>query len=88
MSNFIFSINAVLPVFLVMAVGYVLRVKGKVTEEFCNVANDINFKVTLPALLFMDMSNTDIRKECAVLRHSNYHMFYCYMVACKNIYKR
>ena len=63
MSNFIFSINAVLPVFLVMAVGYILRVKGKVTEEFCNVANDINFKVTLPALLFMDMSNTDIRKE-------------------------
>lgn len=62
MENFIFSINATLPVFLVMVVGYILRIRGKVNDNFCNIANDINYKLTLPALLFVDISGTNIRE--------------------------
>lgn len=62
MSNFIFSINATLPVFLVIVLGYILKIRGKVNENFCSVTNDINFKLTLPALLFLDISTTNIKE--------------------------
>lgn len=63
MSNFIFSINATLPIFLVIVIGYILKLRGKVNEAFCSAANDINYKLTLPALLFMDISSTDIKES-------------------------
>lgn len=62
MDNFIFSLNATVPVFLVMVIGYILKLMGKVNDNFCTVANDINYKITLPALLFMDISSTNIRE--------------------------
>ena len=62
MNNFIFSINATLPVFLVIVLGYILKIRGKVNENFCSVTNDINFKLTLPALLFLDISTTNIKE--------------------------
>lgn len=62
MDNFIFSLNATVPVFLVMVIGYILKLKGKVNENFCNTANDINYKLTLPALLFMDISQANIKE--------------------------
>lgn len=62
MDNFIFSLNATVPVFLVIVIGYVLKIKGKVNENFCNTANDLNYKLTLPALLFMDISTTNIKE--------------------------
>lgn len=62
MDNFIFSLNATIPVFLVMVAGYVLKLRGKVNDNFCTVANDINYKLTLPALLFMDISTSNIRE--------------------------
>ena len=50
MSNLIYSLNATVPVFLVIVVGYVLKKIGWITPEFIKVANKINFKVTLPCL--------------------------------------
>ena len=55
MNNFIFSINATLPIFLVIVLGYILKIRGKVNDNFCSVSNDINYKLTLPALLFIDI---------------------------------
>ena len=60
MENFIFSINTTLPIFLVMLVGYFLGRIGLLNENFCTVANKFNFKVTLPVLLFKDLSTVDI----------------------------
>lgn len=60
MNNFIFSINATLPVFFVMLIGYILKQKKMINDNFCAVSNDINYKLTLPALLFTDISKTDI----------------------------
>lgn len=58
MSNLIYSLNATVPVFLVIVVGYVLKKIGWITPEFIKVANKINFKVTLPCLLIQDLMNT------------------------------
>lgn len=62
MESLLFSLNATVPVFLVMLIGYGLRQIGMIKEAFVNEANTLNYKVTLPALLFLDISKTNIIK--------------------------
>lgn len=60
LENFIYSINVTLPIFLVMVLGWCLMRGKMLTEEFVSVANRFNFKVTLPVMLFRDISSVDI----------------------------
>jgi predicted permease len=53
--NFIFSLSSALPIFLVMAIGYGLKMKGIITDEFVKKANAIVFYVALPVKLFSDV---------------------------------
>lgn len=62
MSNFIFSLNVTAPIFLVMVLGYVLRQIGMLNENFVTVANRFNFTVTLPVMLFRDISSVPVRE--------------------------
>lgn len=61
MENFIFSVNVTIPIFLVMVLGWFLRQIGMLDEHFVTVVNRFNFKVTLPFMLFRDISGVDIR---------------------------
>lgn len=61
MENFIYSINVTLPVFFVMLAGCLLKQAGVLNENFVTVANRFNFNVTLPFMLFRDISAVDIR---------------------------
>ena len=63
MSEFLFSINVTMPIFLVMVLGYALKQKGMLTDDFVTVANKFNFKVTLPVMLFRDLSAVNIRTD-------------------------
>lgn len=63
MDSLIYSLNATVPVFLVMVLGYVLRRAEILNANFVAVSNKFNFKVTLPVLLFTDMAATDIRAD-------------------------
>lgn len=61
MENFIYSINVTFPIFLVMVIGYVLKQTGMLNDNFVTVANKFNFKVTLPFMLFKELSGVDIK---------------------------
>lgn len=61
MENFIYSINVTLPIFLVMVIGYFLKQIGILNDDFVTVTNRFNFNVTLPFMLFRDISGVDIR---------------------------
>lgn len=61
MENFIYSINVTFPIFLVMVIGYILKQIGMLNDDFVTVANRFNFKVTLPFMLFRDISGVDIK---------------------------
>ena len=61
MKNFIYSVDATFPIFLVMVIGYILKQIGMLNDNFVTVANRFNFKVTLPFMLFRDISGVDIR---------------------------
>ena len=61
MENFIYSVDATFPIFLVMVIGYILKQIGMLNDNFVTVANRFNFKVTLTFMLFRDISGVDIR---------------------------
>lgn len=60
MENFIFSLNATAPVFLVMILGWVLMRIHFFNEEFVRIADQYVFKVALPVLLFQDIATAGI----------------------------
>lgn len=66
MENFIFSINATIPIFLIMLLGYILKKIGFLTEEFATIMNKYVFVVALPVMLFEDIASSDVSKEMNV----------------------
>lgn len=62
MENLIFSLNATIPVFLTMVIGYTLKNLKLVDEPFIKTLNSFNYKITLPMLLFKDISESDFSK--------------------------
>ena len=61
--NLIFSLNATLPVFLVMVAGGILGKLGFLPKEFCKASDKLTFKVTLPIMLFLDMADVDMAHD-------------------------
>lgn len=59
MENLIFSLNATIPIFLVMVAGYIFRRINLVDEGFVKTLNSFNYKVTLPVLLVTDIAEAD-----------------------------
>ena len=55
-NDFLFSVNATLPVFGVMVLGFLLRKGGCLTHGFCQVANKLVFHLCLPAMLFRQIA--------------------------------
>ena len=60
MENLIFSLNATIPVFLMMVLGYVFRRLGLFGEDVAQKMNTFVFKVTLPVMVFGDLAVLDI----------------------------
>lgn len=59
LDNLIFSLNATMPIFLMMVLGYFLKKIKWVDEKSTAVLNKLVFKVFLPALLFEDLAELD-----------------------------
>lgn len=59
MEQLYFSLNATIPVFLVMVIGYIIKQLGIIDEPFTETLNKFNYKITLPVLLFKDIAESD-----------------------------
>ena len=59
MNSLIFSLNATIPIFLIMIVGMFLKKINIINEEFNKGLNKIVFSIALPILLFEDVSSVD-----------------------------
>lgn len=62
MENLIFSLNATVPIFLLMLLGVLFRKIGLFDEHMTVKLNQFVFKVTLPVLLFKDLAGEDFYK--------------------------
>jgi len=61
--SFVFSLNAALPVFIVMLVGKLLNKLGLFPESYASATDKFVFKAALPVLLFKDISSMDFRQD-------------------------
>ncbi len=59
MESLIFSVSAVLPLILTVALGYMIRRSGLIDLSFAKAANRLVFRLFLPILLFMNVYKID-----------------------------
>lgn len=60
MQNFIFSVNVILPLVIMMGAGWVLKYFKVCDENFFKAANKLTFKFFLPLMLFNNIYSSDI----------------------------
>lgn len=88
--NLIFSLNATIPIFVMMAFGWFLQKINILDDHTTKKINQFVFKILLPALLFMDLSTADFKSVwdtkfvvfcfsatiCSILIASAFSLFY------------
>lgn len=57
MQDLLFTANAVLPIVIMIAIGYMLKKLKVLTPEFLNVGNKVVYRFLLPILLFYNVYN-------------------------------
>lgn len=62
----IFAVNSVLPIILLVALGYLLKEKKFFTKEFLKIANKTVFRVLLPVLLFINLAKVENFSELSL----------------------
>lgn len=60
LNDLLFSANVIVPIFLLIMLGYVLRKLGMWSANFLQVANKLCFKVLLPVLLFYNVASANV----------------------------
>ena len=60
LQNFIISVSAVLPLFLMMMLGFLIRKKSWLTEDETDRVNSVIFKVLFPFTVFASIYSTDL----------------------------
>jgi len=58
--SIIFTANTVAPVFLIIALGYILKKIKIINEQFVTITSKFVFNVSLPALIFMKLYHIDL----------------------------
>jgi len=59
-ANLLFSLNMVLPIFLILVAGGLMRKFHVISEDFVKTGNSLVFHYTLPAGLFLGVYNSDL----------------------------
>ena len=62
MENLIFSLNATVPIFLLMILGLLFHKIGWIDDVFAQKMNKFVFVVPLPVLVFSDLATVDFHE--------------------------
>ncbi len=60
LTDLVFSLNTILPIFAVILVGYFMRRRNTVNADFVAVASNVVFYYALPARMFLDVATSDL----------------------------
>ncbi len=63
MESLIFALTAVLPIILMVVIGYLIKKAGLVGADFAKAANKLVFRLFLPAMLFLNVYNIESLSE-------------------------
>lgn len=80
MEQLLFSLNATVPIFLVMVIGYIIKQLGMIDDSFVKTLNKFNFTVTLPVLVFKDLAGADFYGVW-----DTRYVLYCFLVTLVSI---
>ena len=75
MENFIYSLNATLPIFLMIILGRLLHKTGLIDDHFTKTADRYVFQAALPALVFQDLTENQIRDN-----FNGGYVLFCFLV--------
>ena len=59
MENLVFSLNATLPIFSLMVIGFLFEKIGLIDQKAASWMNKFVFKAALPVLVFKDLASQD-----------------------------
>ncbi|GAA0176711.1 AEC family transporter [Clostridium sediminicola] len=77
MNNIILCVNVVLPIFIVIAIGYILKQKKFIDDIFVSYSTKIVFKLAIPITLFKRIANYNFYE--AVDQKFIYFLTYCFV---------
>ena len=60
LSNLTYSVNAILPIFLLAVLGALFRKTGKIDDRFVDTADWLMFKIALPVMLFQEVAGSSL----------------------------
>lgn len=80
LQNLIFSLNAIIPIFLMMVLGWFVRKWNLLDDHSVGKLNQFTFRVLLPALLFMDLSTADFQSVW-----NTKFVLFCFIATCLSI---
>jgi len=63
LDNLMYSVNAILPIFLLVILGAVLNKAGKISEKFSETADWLVFKAALPVMLFLEVAGCSLEEN-------------------------
>ena len=75
MNNFIYSVNATLPIFLMIILGKVLYKLHIIDDHFTKITDKYVFLVALPALVFKDLTANNVREN-----FDGGYILFCFLV--------
>ncbi len=61
--NLLYSVNAILPIFLLVVLGWALKRAGTITDGFCEITDWLVFKVGLPVMLFLEVAESSLEEN-------------------------
>jgi len=61
MNSTIFILNTVSPIFLIVALGWILRKRDIINESFIKQSTNFVFKITIPVLVFIKLESVDFK---------------------------
>ena len=59
MENLIFSLNATLPIFLLMVLGFIFSKIGIIDDKAASFMNKFVFKIALPVLVYKELATSE-----------------------------
>ncbi len=63
LSNLTYSVNAILPIFLLAVLGALLKKFGKISDAFIETADWLVFRIALPIMLFLEVAGSSLSES-------------------------
>ena len=66
LANFVYSVNVILPVFILVSLGVVLKKAHVIPDNFSDAVDRLIFRLALPAMLFLEVAGADLSEAINV----------------------